>query len=157
MLPAVPVDAVVAALWVDDELMVVFLVEDVLEVVPLVAPADPVKTVAVTVTVWAVGQAHVGTVAVLWRPNNEDVRLDDDDLAESVELLLAVALLDDVTNEVEDDVVELLVEVEDDVEVVTGGADPDSAAFTPSRNPVLAAAWLMSHIITPPKLVKVLQ
>lgn len=100
-----------------------------------------------------------------------------DDLAKTVELVLVdflgevvVLVADDLLEEVVVLVVLIRLDVVAVVLVVLDDLDDDNvlvetvdvaeearAAYTPSKNPEFATIWLISHIITPPKLVKVLQ
>jgi hypothetical protein len=138
-------------------------------VVLCVTAPDAVSIVAVTVSVDAAGQTQL-TDVVLSRPVDADV-VKENDLDEVVVLevpvLLEVVVADvalvflevDVIKVVEDltgllvDAVNNLVESPDGVEI----AAAVTAANTASRNPVFATIWLISHIIMPPKLVKLLQ
>lgn len=113
---------------------VVWLVREVdaLEMLEGGAAPEVVNTVAVTVTVDTAGQADV--------PDIEANCVVDAMLVPLIRERVVV-------------VVSVVVEV---MEVVLLAVEV-RAAKTPSKNPGFRTIWLMSHIITPPKLENVLQ
>lgn len=105
---------------------------DVVVVFKFVADPNVVKTVAVMVTVVANGQLQMPVALNPARDDDAVGEYTGDGLDEAV----------------------LLAEVVEDPNAIAGAA---SAAETPFRNPRFAAIWLISHIMMPPKLLKVLQ